>query len=80
MNALGNFRGNQDICQLAIQLCANLCAKVLQYSTNKSPKNCICGQILCSIGQAGEALILSRCLQELIKGEMLMKVWIDARI
>ncbi|XP_027060609.1 protein zyg-11 homolog [Pocillopora damicornis] len=28
MDALGNFRGNQDICQLAIQLCANLCAKL----------------------------------------------------
>ncbi|CAH3129471.1 unnamed protein product [Pocillopora meandrina] len=30
MDALCNFRGNQDICQLAIQLCANLCAKLTE--------------------------------------------------
>ena len=38
MDALRNFRGNQDFCQQAIELCANLCAQVLQCSTNKFPK------------------------------------------
>ena len=63
IDALCNFHGNQDICQRAIELCASLCAKVLQDSTNKSPKKCIFGQILCSIGHSnigkvGEAPII----------------------
>ena len=48
MDALCNFHGDLAICLQAIHLCASLCAKVLQYSTNKFPKNCIFGQILCS--------------------------------
>ncbi|XP_066015177.1 protein zyg-11 homolog isoform X2 [Pocillopora verrucosa] len=34
MDALCNFHGNQDICQLAIQLCANLCAKLTVQETH----------------------------------------------
>ena len=37
MDALCNFHGNQDICQRAIKLCANLCAKVLQYTELTNP-------------------------------------------
>ena len=29
MDALRNFHGNQNICRWALELCANLCAKVL---------------------------------------------------
>ena len=36
MDALCNFPGHQNICQMAIQLCVILCAKVSWYSTHKS--------------------------------------------
>ena len=84
MDALCYFHGNQDICQMHghTAMCNSVCS--VQYK--QILKECISGWILCSIWhlniwKAGSRIThYSKCLQVIIQGEMLMKVWVNLSI